>query len=200
MLAAIERICNWLEAAPTMQDWEEQRELFPTRRRSAKKPPPRPRLRPNLFARIARYCSLRPMPVLLIAAFLLTAATTLAALGTSFDLARPIELPVDPVTRSSEARYQAEFPAVASLMVVRISADTPILAQTAAQLVAGRLAAKKANISHVLTPGLGPFYDRFGLLYLDAAEIAARVERVKRLKPLFRPLPPRQILPGFRPW
>ncbi len=197
MLAAIERICNWLEAAPTMQDWEEQRELFPRRLRSAKRPPPRPRLRPNIFARIARYCTLRPMPVLLIAAFLLTAATTLAALGTNFDLARPAEIPVDPLTQSSEARYQAEFPAVASLMVIRVSADSAALAQNAAQFAAGKLAAKKADISHVLTPGLGPFYDRFGLLYLDAGEIAGRVERVKRLKPLFNAIAASPNLAGL---
>jgi hypothetical protein len=137
------------------------------------------------------------MPVLLIAAFLLTAATTFAALESNFDLARPVDLPVDSITRSSEARYQAEFPAVASLMVMRISADTAALAQNAAQLAAGRLAAKKADISSVLTPGLGPFYDRFGLLYLDAADIAARVDRVKRLRPLFNAIAASPNLAGL---
>ncbi len=180
-----------------MQDWEEQRELFLARLRSAKKPPARPRLRPNLFARIARYCTVRPMPVLLIAAFLLTAAATLAALGTNFDLSRPAELPVDPITQASEARYQAEFPAVSSLMVLRVSADSATLAQNAAQFVAGKLAAKEANISHVLTPGLGPFYDRFGLLYLGADEIAGRVERVKRLSPLFNAIAASPNLAGL---
>jgi uncharacterized protein len=121
-----------------------------------------------------------------IAAFFITAATTLAALGTSFDLARPIEIAVDPTTQSAQARLQTEFPAVASLMVVRLSADKTDLAQNAAQFVARRLKAQQANISDVFIPGIGTFYDRFGFLYLEAAEIAARVDRVKRLGPLFQ--------------
>lgn len=169
-----------------MQNWEEQRELFPTRLRPAQKPPARPRIRPNLFARLARYCIARPVAVLLVAAFLFATATTLAALGTRFDFTRPIEIPIDPVTQSSQRRFQAEFPSVATLMVVRLSADNTAMAQNAAQFTARRLEAKKTNISHVFTPGVGKFYDRFGFLYLDPAEIAARVERVRRLRPLFQ--------------
>ena len=167
-----------------MRDWEEQRELFPKRLRRAQRPPAR--LRPNIFARIARYCIARPSFVLLIAAFLITVSLTLAALGTRFDLSRSIEIPVDLKTQSEQARYRADFPTASSLMIVRVSAENSTLAQNAAQLVAGRLRAKKTNIRDVFTPGLGPFYDRFGFLYLDPAELQTRVERVKRLSPLFQ--------------
>ena len=180
-----------------MQDWEEQRELFPTRRRPAQRPPTRPRIRPNIFSRLARYCIARPMPVFLIAAFFITAAATLAALGTRFDLSRPIEIAVDPITQSAQARFQTEFPTVASLMVVRLSADKTNLAQNAAQFVAKRLEAQEANISQVFTPGLGPFYDRFGFLYLEAAEIAARVDRVRRSGPLFQAIAASPNLAGL---
>src|SRR3990170_1457208 len=102
MLAAIGRICNWLKAASTMQDWEEQRELFPTRLRSARRPPARPRLRPNIFARLARYGIARPAPILLIAAFLITVVATLAILGPRFDFNRPVEIPIDRATQSAQ--------------------------------------------------------------------------------------------------
>src|SRR5829696_3133284 len=115
-----------------MQDWEEQRELFPTRQRSARRPPARPRLRPNFFARLARFCVARSMAILLIAAFLMTAAATLAALGTRFDFDRPVEIPIYRAAQSARLRYQAEFPTVASLMVVRVSAENSILSQNAA--------------------------------------------------------------------
>ena len=128
-----------------MQDWEEQRELFPTRLRSARRPPARPRLRPNIFARLARYCVARSMAILLIAAFLMTAAATLAALGTRFDFDRPIAIPIDRATQAAQARYQAEFPAVASLMVVRVSAENSILSQNAAQFIARKLQADKSQ-------------------------------------------------------
>src|SRR5687767_4021011 len=129
-----------------MQDWEEQRELFPTRLRSARRPPARPRLRPNFFARLARYCIARSMPIFLIAAFLMTAAATLATLGIGFDFDRPIAIPIDRATQAARLRYQAEFPAVASLMVVRVSNENPILSQNAAQFIARKLQADKANI------------------------------------------------------
>ncbi len=180
-----------------MQDWEEQRELFPTRQRSARRPPARPRLRPNIFARLARYCVARSMAILLIAAFLMTAAATLAALGTRFDFGRPIEIPIDRATQSAQARYQAEFPAVASLMVVRVSAENSTLSQNAAQFIARKLQADKTNIGQVFIPGLGAFYDRFGFLYLPPDDISSRVERVKRLKPLFQAIAASPNLAGL---
>ena len=180
-----------------MQDWEEQRELFPTRLRSARRPPARPRLRPNVFARLARFCIARSMAILLIAAFLMTAAATLAAFGTRFDFDRPIAIPVDRAAQSARLRYQAEFPAVASLMVVRVSNENPILSQNAAQFIARRLQADKTNISQAFIPGLGAFYDRFGLLYLPPDDINSRVERVKRLKPLFQAIAASPNLAGL---
>ncbi len=180
-----------------MQDWEEQRELFPTRQRSARRPPARPRLRPNIFARLARFCVARSMAILLIAAFLMTAAATLSAFGTRFDFDRPIAIPVDRAAQAARLRYQAEFPAVASLMVVRVSNENPILSQNAAQFIARRLQADKTNISQVFIPGLGAFYDRFGFLYLPADDINSRVQRVKRLKPLFQAIAASPNLAGL---
>ena len=201
MLAANGRICNWLEAAPTMQNWEEQRELFLTRLKSANRPPSRPRIRPrirpNMFARLARFAVGRPLPVLLLAALFMTAAATLAALGTHFDFTKPIEIAIDPATQSAKVKFQSEFPAIDSLMVVRVSAGNSTLAQNAALFAARKLAADKANISYVFTPGLGPFYDRFGFLYLDPAEIASRVERVKRMVPLFQAIAASPNLAGL---
>jgi hypothetical protein len=197
MLAVIGRICNWLRAASTMQDWEEQRELFPTRLRSARRPPARPRLRPNVFARLARYCVARSLAVLLIAAFLMAAAATLAALGTRFDFGRPVAIPIDRASQLAQARYQAEFPSVASLMVVRVSAGNSVLSQSAAQFIARKLQADRANIGEVFIPGLGAFYDRFGFLYLPPDEISSRVERVKRLRPLFQAIAASPNLAGL---
>jgi len=82
-------------------------------------------------------------------------------------------------------------------MVVRLSADKTDLAQNAAQFVARRLKAQEANISDVFIPGLGTFYDRFGFLYLETAEISARVDRVKRLGPLFQAIAASPNLAGL---
>lgn len=127
----------------------------------------------------------------------MTAAATLAALGTRFDFDRPIAIPIDRTTQAARLRYQAEFPTVASLMVVRVSAGDSVLSQNAAQFIARRLQADEANISQVFIPGLGAFYDRFGILYLPPDDISSRVERVKRLKPLFQAIAASPNLAGL---
>jgi hypothetical protein len=137
------------------------------------------------------------MPILLIVAFLMTAAATLAALGTRFDYDRPIEIPIDRAAQAAQARYQAEFPTVASLMVVRVSAGNSALSQSVAQFIARKLQADKTNIGQVFIPGLGAFYDRFGFLYLPPDDISSRVERVKRLKPLFQAIAASPNLAGL---
>ncbi|MEQ1522518.1 MAG: hypothetical protein ABL936_14710, partial [Aestuariivirga sp.] len=113
------------------------------------------------------------------------------------DFGRPIEIPIDRATQSAQARYQSEFPAVASLMVVRVSAENSALSQNAAQFIARKLQADKSNIDQVFIPGLGAFYDRFGFLYLPPDDISSRVERVKRLKPLFQAIAASPNLAGL---
>jgi hypothetical protein len=137
------------------------------------------------------------MAILLIAAFLMTAVVTLAALGTRFDFDHPVAIPIDRANQAARLRYQADFPAVASLMVVRVSNENSILSQNAAQFIARRLQADKTSIGQVFIPGLGVFYDRFGFLYLPPDDISSRVERVKRLKPLFQAIAASPNLAGL---
>ena len=115
----------------------------------------------------------------------------------AFDFDRPIAIPIDRATQAARLRYQAEFPAVASLMVVRVSTENSILSQNAAQFIARKLQADKTNIGQVFIPGLGAFYDRFGFLYLPADDINSRVERVKRLRPLFQAIAASPNLAGL---
>ena len=82
-------------------------------------------------------------------------------------------------------------------MVVRVSSENSTLSRNAAQLIAGKLEAQKSNIRQVFIPGLGAYYDRFGFLYLPPEEINARVERVKRLKPLFQAIAASPNLAGL---
>ena len=170
-----------------MQNWEEQRELFPTRRRAAESPS-RPRIRPNIYARLAKFCAANASFVLVAAMFLLAAALSLATFNLHFDFKRPIEISVDANTEAANEKLQVEFPALNSLIVVRVSAEAAAPAKAAAQFLANTLQENEASIAHAFIPGVGPFYDRFGILYLDAADIEARVQHTTQLKPLFQAL------------
>ena len=102
-----------------MQNWEEQRELFPTRRRAAESPS-RPRIRPNIYARLAKFCAANASFVLVAAMFLLAAALSLATFNVHFDFKRPIEISVDANTEAANEKLQVEFPALNSLIVVSV--------------------------------------------------------------------------------
>ena len=168
-----------------MQKWEEQRELFPGRGRMVQKPSAKPRIRPNFFARIARVCTDRSYLVLTIAVFIISAAVTLAALGARFDFARAIEFSIDPATQAANQRLLTEFPTIDNLITIRTSSESAAQSKAAAQAVAAKLRADEADFHHAFIPGIGAFYDRFGLLYLKADEIDARIQRVRQSTPLF---------------
>jgi uncharacterized protein len=171
-----------------MQDWEEQRELFPTRRKAAIKPPPRPRIRPNFFARLARASANHPVLVLVCAMFLFAGALSFAIANVKLDLQSPIGISVDETTRKANDLLALEFPQTATLIVVRVSAETAETAKAAAQSLAARLETDTANISNAFIPGIGTFYDSFGIYYLDVTDIGARVQRAVQLSPLFQAL------------
>ena len=170
-----------------MQNWEEQRELFPTRKR-VDTPPPRSRIRPNIYARIAKFCAENSSVVLLVGMFLFAIAVSLVAVNVRFDFRSPIEISGDSSTLAESVKLQTEFPGVNSLIALRVSAESAAPAKAAAEFLAKTLRADEINIAHVTIPGIGPFYDRFGILYLDESEVAARVQRTTQLRPLFQAL------------
>jgi hypothetical protein len=170
-----------------MQNWEEQRELFPKRKRVVDMER-RPRIRPNIYARFARYCAGNASIVLVITMFLMAVAVSFATFNAHFDLRRPVAISIDAGTASANEVLKKEFPSLDGQFIVHVSAATASPAKAAAQSFAGTLKADTGNIAHVFIPGVGPFYDRFGIFYLDAAEIEARVEHTTHLVPLFQAL------------
>ena len=171
-----------------MQNWEEQRELFPTRKKVTPKPPSRPRIRPNLYARLAKFCAGNASLVLVVATFVIAVLVSLASFNFHVDFNSPIEISIDPAMQAANDKLQREFPTIDNLMVVRISASSPATAKAAAQSIVNTLLADSADIAQAFVPGIGDFYDRFGVLYQDSAEIAVRVQHTLQLKPLFQAL------------
>ena len=170
-----------------MQNWEEQRELFPTRKKVDTQPLRR-RIRPNIYARLAKVCAENASAVLVICMFLFAIAVSLTAFNARFDFRSPIKISVSSSSVAGNGKLKTEFPALSSLIALRISAKSAAPAKAAAEFLSKTLQADDANIAHVIVPGIGPFYDRFGILYLDESEVAARVQHTMQLKPLFQAL------------
>ena len=180
-----------------MRDWEERRELFPNRKMVEDKPPQRPRIRPNIFAKAARMATTHPIVVLLTGIFILTAFATFAVFNFNPDFKSSVAIPAAPQVVNANTAFAQEFPQVSSLTIIRLSGMGSDGTRLAAQTLAAALHADKVNISKVFMPGIGPYYDRFGIFYLDAADVRARVRHAGELNTLFQALSASPDLSGL---
>jgi hypothetical protein len=130
------------------------------------------------------------MAILLIAAFLMTAAATLG-LGTRFDFDNPLK------SRLTGPRQRKRVPPNSRRSLPHGCAgfqDPPVPECSA--IHCRKLQADKTNISQVFIPGLGAFMIA-SAFYLPADD--APGWNARNVEALFRLLPPHQNLPGFQP-
>lgn len=145
----------------------------------------RPRLTPNLFAKLARVCARHRISV--IASFLIAAllAYGYAAATLSIDPDALPEVTLDEKTANSEAELEKQFPNLdQSIYAIVPGADSDVAKAQAVRLAAA-LANRTDLFSAAFVPGTGDFYRKFGFLFLDKDEIAGRVAMVQQSQPLY---------------
>jgi len=74
--------------------------------------------------------------------------------------------------------YQEAFPGGADQLVLVVEAATPALADRAARLLTDEMRSDTALFRSVYSPGVGPFWDRHGLLYMPTDSLATLVTRL----------------------
>ncbi len=85
--------------------------------------------------------------------------------------------------RRAALTFKAEFPQFSDLLVAVIDAKEPEEAAATAAGLAKALAADHAHFHSVTRPDASPFLQREGLLFLDAKELEALLERVINAQP-----------------
>ena len=145
------------------------------------------RMRPNAFARLA-FFSVRNC-IAVVALFLAVAAMAMvyAAVKLDADLGRAPAVAIDATIAAAQVELDRAFPGIDQTFLAEIAADDPRLAREAALAAATRLLGS-GLFGNVFVPGTGPFYETYGFLFLDAAEINARVSRALGQLPLFQAL------------
>jgi len=134
----------------------------------------------GLVGRAAR----RPAQVLAACVVATLACSYLAATRLSVDTDSDRLLSRDlPVRQTNLALAQA-FPALQHNLVLLIEADDPSDARDAARELASRLRQEPERYPGVFLPGDGPFYEEFGLFYLERDSLEALAERTERAGPL----------------
>lgn len=164
-----------------MQHWEEPRPLFPWSPRPEPLRKAAPRLRPNLYAKLARFSVQNPAGLVLLTLFLLAAALTFTLVnGGSDDEDAGGMLAIG--SHPASQRLHAEFPAAETAVIVRVGGNDAGVTKAAAGEIAAQIGADRSVIDGVYVPGVGPFYERYGVYYLDPGTISERIDRLRRAR------------------
>ena len=145
-------------------------------------PPPVPRLKPNLFARIARFAWSNATALLAFWALFACVGLLLSFAFAYHPKLSRLPLPLDAVTSQMEVN---DFAGLANLQTISLTnPDAATLASQRADLVAS-LHEKTDIYELVFAPGANEFYDDYAMLFRPLDEVKSRVAYALSLKPLF---------------
>src|SRR5690606_21572728 len=86
--------------------------------------------------------------------------------------------------RRNDMALRAAFPNFVDPIVAVIEAETPEAAEAAAGRLQDRLQESATRLERIARPGSGPYFERQGLLFLDATELAELGDRLAAAQPL----------------
>jgi len=137
----------------------------------------------SLFGGLANKCLKNAVSIVVVSAFAAAGALyyTVEHLGVNTDTGQLFSDDLD--WRQTKIDYQAAFPVLSSNLLVVVDAPTPELVDDAAKRLGAALSAHTELLDWVYLPGTGEFFDRFGLLYLDADELQALSDNLVAVQP-----------------
>lgn len=168
---------------------------------SGRQPPPsavpRQKLRPNAFARLARFAASNALAVVLLFGLLglLCAGFALSRLVIDPDQ-RP-RISVDAETAAYQAALDSQFPGIEQTFVAIVSSDDPEAARQQALALATTLADRKDVFLSAFVPGTGAYYETNALLYRDLPDISRRVGSFLQMEPLYQAMAASPDILGF---
>ncbi|MFT3986068.1 hypothetical protein [Aestuariivirga sp.] len=176
-----------------MEDWDEPHWSG----RPQAKPDTRPKLKPNLFARLARFSVRHAPAVLTLLTLLCVASASIAALKLRVDPSRSPIIALDERTAAAEAALDQAFPGIDHTFVARIDLNDGASAKTAAAEAAIRLSERTDLFRSAFVPEQGAFYENYGLLFQPREQIEARVAQAVQMQPLLHALGQAPDVPGL---
>jgi hypothetical protein len=149
----------------------------------------------RLAAALVETSSRHPWAVVLLCALLTAGSIYVAATILEIDMDSDRLLSPELRVRQTNLALAEAFPDLQHNLVVMIEADAPADARAAAEELAAKLAADPARYPGVFLPGDAPFYDDFGLYYLDRDELEDLAARMEKAGPMLAALADRPELP-----
>ncbi len=158
---------------------------------------PRRRIRPNIFARIARFSCRYPLTVIGLWIALVIPAFVLAAMSFRVELQETYLVTADPILANGQSQLNAEFPEPSESIVAVIDSKDPVLARGGAERMAARMAEETTVFRNVFSPGTGRFFEDNGVLYLSERAVTNMANRIESSAPLFQALATSPNLTGL---
>jgi len=176
-----------------MEDWDQPHWSG----RPQPRPDTRPKLKPNLFARMARFSVRQAPAVLTLLTLLCVVSAGIVAMKLRVDPARAPVIALDEKTQSAEAALDRTFPGIDHTFVARIDLNDGAAAKAAAAETARRLSARTDLFRSAFVPEQGAFYESYGLLFQPREQIEARVAQAVQMQPLLHALGQAPDVPGL---
>ena len=155
-----------------------QASLFEDLSRQAK-----PRLKPNVFARLSRFSFRHPVLVILLWLVVLAGAAFVA--GSTFQPPQSISFSTGSAAAQSLEKLRSAFPEIENLQTLQLASDDANLLRAKRDELADALVADKTDFALVATPGAGLFYEQYNIYYQPLSDVDARAAYALSLKPLF---------------
>lgn len=158
---------------------------------------PRQKLRPNGFARLARFCAAHRLLVVLAALLLTIGLAGFSATRLAIDPDQRPRIGLDEATANLQAELAAKFPGVEQTFLAIVSSTDPETARQQAEALAAMLSQQKGLFLSAFVPGTGPFYETNALLYQDLASVRGRVDQLLQMEPLYLAMATAPDMGGF---
>ncbi len=143
---------------------------------------------PGAIAKIVAFCLAHRLAILLVALSLAGGSLVYTvknfAISTNIDNLIAAELP----WRQREAALSAAFPQRDDLILAVVDGASAEAAETGAKALAARLAPQQSLFQSVTAPGIGPFFEQNGLLYLDKGEVERAIDALIAAQPFLATL------------
>ena len=137
-----------------------------------------------LITRVVGTCAKHAWTVLVVAAVLGALASAYAVRHIAIDTNTATLISPDLPWRQREIDFAKTFPRRVAVIAVVVDGATPELAEQATAALAQRLSDNTTAIVTLRRPDGGPFFNRTGLLYMPAAEVARTTQQMIAAQPL----------------
>ncbi len=149
------------------------------------------------FAHIARASSNHAWLVVIGFVMLAVFGAGLAATRLKVDTDPGLMISSDLDFRQQYKQFSKTFPAVENNFLFIVESDDPEESRKAAERVEKALLAKPDLFHHVVAPGVGTFFDDYGILYADTEDVKKIAEKIRESAPTFNALADQPNMAGL---